>query len=124
MRFAQTLRPVVMTLAAMALTAVQAVAADRDKVEAFLTVTGFDVALESIKLSAEDAPRMLGLQAEDFGAAWTLMSNSSFPPAPPLDGFSCSESAPKHRSAPCRCGSLLSGLIRDTDLRGIAWLQR
>ena len=78
MRFAQTLRPVVMTLAAMALTAVQAVAADRDKVEAFLTVTGFDVALESIKLSAEDAPRMLGLQAEDFGAAWTLMSSDVF----------------------------------------------
>ncbi|WP_238318801.1 DUF2059 domain-containing protein [Pseudooceanicola atlanticus] len=67
-----------MTLAAMALTAVQAVAADRDKVEAFLTVTGFDVALESIKLSAEDAPRMLGLQAEDFGAAWTLMSSDVF----------------------------------------------
>lgn len=78
MRFAQTLRPVVITLAAMALTAVQAVAADRDKVEAFLTVTGFDVALESIKLSAEDAPRMLGLQAEDFGAAWTLMSSDVF----------------------------------------------
>lgn len=78
MRFAQTLRPVVMTLAAMALAAVQAVAADRDKVEAFLTVTGFDVALESIKLSAEDAPRMLGLQAEDFGAAWTLMSSDVF----------------------------------------------
>lgn len=78
MRFAQTLRPVVMTFAAMALTAVQAVAADREKVEAFLTVTGFDVALESIKLSAEDAPRMLGLQAEDFGAAWTLMSSDVF----------------------------------------------
>jgi len=58
--------------------ATQVWAADRDKVRAFLTITGFDVALESIKLSAEDAPRMLGLQAEDFGAAWTLMASDVF----------------------------------------------
>lgn len=56
----------------------QSWAADRDRLRAFLTVTGFDVALESIKLSAEDAPRMLGLEAEDFGAAWTLMARDVF----------------------------------------------
>ena len=42
-------------------------AANMDKLEAFLEVTGFDVALESIRLSADSAPQMLGLQAEDFG---------------------------------------------------------
>ncbi|WP_407493315.1 DUF2059 domain-containing protein [Pseudooceanicola sp. MF1-13] len=66
------------TLLAVLALATQLWAADRDKVRAFLTVTGFDVALESIKLSAEDAPRMLGLQAEDFGAAWTLMAGDVF----------------------------------------------
>ena len=55
-----------------------AAAADRDRVAAFLTVTGFDVALESIKLSAEDAPRMLGLEAADFGVSWSLMSQDVF----------------------------------------------
>ena len=53
-------------------------AADRDRVDAFLKVTGFDVALESIKLSAEDAPRMLGLRTGEFGAAWTLLSRDVF----------------------------------------------
>tara|TARA_R110002124_G_scaffold34193_2_gene112442 strand:- start:8926 stop:9717 length:792 start_codon:yes stop_codon:yes gene_type:complete len=63
---------------ALTLMVSQAVAADREKLKAFLTITGFDVALESIKLSAEDAPRMLGLEAEDFGASWTLMSRDVF----------------------------------------------
>ncbi|MGI3167657.1 DUF2059 domain-containing protein [Pseudooceanicola sp. C21-150M6] len=58
--------------------ALSAAAADRARVEAFLKTTGFDVALESIKLSAEDAPRMLGLEARDFGASWTLMSRDVF----------------------------------------------
>ncbi|MEC7298251.1 MAG: DUF2059 domain-containing protein [Pseudomonadota bacterium] len=58
--------------------ATSASAADRDRLRSFLTVTGFDVALESIKLSAEDAPRMLGLEAQDFGAAWTLMAGDVF----------------------------------------------
>ena len=45
-------------------------AADGEKLEAFLEVTGFDVALESIRLSADSAPQMLGLQADDFGSEW------------------------------------------------------
>ncbi|WP_375690671.1 DUF2059 domain-containing protein [Pseudooceanicola sp. LIPI14-2-Ac024] len=59
-------------------TAVALHAADRDRVEAFLNVTGFDVALESIKLSAADAPAMIGLDARDFGASWTRLSNQVF----------------------------------------------
>ncbi len=53
-------------------------AADRGKVAAFLEVTGFDVALDSIALSAGDAPSMLGLSAGDFGAEWTRLSQAVF----------------------------------------------
>jgi Uncharacterized protein conserved in bacteria (DUF2059) len=53
-------------------------AADRSKIEAFLQVTGFDVALDSIALSAGDAPNMLGLSASDFGSDWTRLSRSVF----------------------------------------------
>lgn len=55
-----------------------ALAADRAKVEDFLQVTGFDVALESIRLSASSAPDMLGLEAEDFGTEWTRLTNEVF----------------------------------------------
>lgn len=78
MRPAAMIRTFSILLVSLVLSVAQAVAADRSKVEAFLTVTGFDVALESIKLSAEDAPRMLGLEAKDFGASWSLMSRDVF----------------------------------------------
>jgi len=45
-------------------------ASNTERLEAFLEVTGFDVALESIKLSADSAPAMVGLDAGDFGAQW------------------------------------------------------
>lgn len=45
-------------------------APEQEKLEAFLEVTGFGVALESIRLSADAAPQMLGLQADDFGSEW------------------------------------------------------
>ncbi|GFE48328.1 hypothetical protein So717_00810 [Roseobacter cerasinus] len=53
-------------------------AADLDRLEAFLEVTGFDVALESIKLTAETAPSMIGLEANDFGAQWTMLVEDVF----------------------------------------------
>lgn len=53
-------------------------AAERGKVAAFLEVTGFDVALDSIALSASDAPNMLGLSAGDFGSDWTRLSQTVF----------------------------------------------
>lgn len=46
-------------------------AQDRDRLEAFLTVTGFDAALESIALSAGDAPLMLGRDVSEFGGDWS-----------------------------------------------------
>lgn len=53
-------------------------AADRQKLEAFLQVTGFDVALESIRLSADTAPQMLGMQADDFGSEWSRLVREVF----------------------------------------------
>ncbi|WP_298863445.1 DUF2059 domain-containing protein [uncultured Sulfitobacter sp.] len=67
-------RAILLPLAALCLTFTaltsSAQTADRDSLETFLEVTGFDVALESIALSADAAPQMLGLQAEDFGSEW------------------------------------------------------
>lgn len=50
----------------------------RDRLEAFLEVTGFDVALESIRLSADSAPQMLGLEAADFGSEWQRLVREVF----------------------------------------------
>ena len=55
-----------------------AVAADREKTEAFLKVTGFDVALDSIALSAKDAPQMLGIDPGFLGSQWVRLSNEVF----------------------------------------------
>lgn len=53
-------------------------AADRDKLLAFLDVTGFDVALDSIALSAASAPQMLGLEKNPYGADWRRLSEEVF----------------------------------------------
>ncbi|MGH1452912.1 MAG: DUF2059 domain-containing protein [Paracoccaceae bacterium] len=53
-------------------------AADRDKVDAFLEITGFDVAIESLTLAAGDAPAMLGMEASDFGADWSRVAGQVF----------------------------------------------
>jgi hypothetical protein len=53
-------------------------AADAKRLDAFLEVTGFDVALESIRLSADAAPQMLGLEAEDFGSEWQRLVSEVF----------------------------------------------
>ncbi len=53
-------------------------AADMDRLEAFLEVTGFDVALESIRLSADSAPQMLGMEAEAFGSEWSRLVKEVF----------------------------------------------
>ncbi len=53
-------------------------AANRDRIEAFLTTTGFDVALESIALASASAPLMLGVDPEGFGADWTRLTEEVF----------------------------------------------
>lgn len=55
-----------------------AAAADRVRIQAFLNVTGFDVALDSIALSAADAPLMLGIDAGEFGSQWTQLTGEVF----------------------------------------------
>ena len=41
-------------------------------------MTGFDVALESIRLSADSAPQMLGIDAADFGSEWSRLVREVF----------------------------------------------
>ncbi|MEM5519108.1 DUF2059 domain-containing protein [Sulfitobacter sp. AS59] len=53
-------------------------AAERERVDAFLEVTGFGVALESIRLSADSAPEMLGIDAEAFGSEWSRLVREVF----------------------------------------------
>ncbi len=55
-------------------------ATDSDRLKAFLSVTGFDVALESLRLGASDAPQMLGLEASDFGVHWARIADAVFEP--------------------------------------------
>jgi hypothetical protein len=53
-------------------------AAERERVDAFLEVTGFGVALESIRLSADSAPEMLGIDADAFGSEWSRLVREVF----------------------------------------------
>lgn len=68
----------VATLLTCLMLPVWAHAADRAKLQDFLEVTGFDVALESIRLSASSAPEMLGLEAEAFGSEWARLTDEVF----------------------------------------------
>ncbi len=69
-----------LVFSAVSLMPVAAQASDRDRIKAFLDVTGFDVALKSIGLSARHAPLMLGMEASDFGTAWSRLSDRIFDP--------------------------------------------
>ncbi len=71
---------VVVSLSVVVLMATGALAdrADRDRIAEFLEVTGFDVALESIRLSAGTAPSMLGMDTQAFGTQWTQLTGRVF----------------------------------------------
>ena len=58
--------------------AIPAVSAERDAVTAFLQVTGFDAAISSIAQAAEQAPQMLGQEADDFGTDWKRVAAEVF----------------------------------------------
>ncbi len=53
-------------------------AASRDQIEAFLTTTGFDVALESIAQASASAPQMLGIDPDGFGSDWARLTEEVF----------------------------------------------
>ncbi|OIQ27836.1 MAG: hypothetical protein BM562_14050 [Alphaproteobacteria bacterium MedPE-SWcel] len=55
-------------------------AAEPAQIEAFLKVTGFDVALQSIAQSAGEAPQMLGAEVGDFGLEWERLAEDVFDP--------------------------------------------
>lgn len=80
---AHLLRGVVVafTLSMLVAAPARAETAQADRIEAFLTVTGFDAALDSIALSAGDAPMMLGRTPTDFGADWTRTVAEVFDPS-------------------------------------------
>ncbi|WP_319823833.1 DUF2059 domain-containing protein [Thalassovita sp.] len=56
-------------------------AADRARIEQFLSVTGFDVALDSMALGAEQAPAMLGRDPGEFGSLWKKLVQEVMVPA-------------------------------------------
>ncbi|AVO39493.1 DUF2059 domain-containing protein [Pukyongiella litopenaei] len=60
------------------LTGIAARAADSARIAEFLRVTGFDVALDSIALSAESAPAMLGFEDDAFGDEWARLARLVF----------------------------------------------
>ncbi len=70
--------PVAAMMLALGALSATAETPDRASLESFLEVTGFDVALESIALSADAAPQMLGLQADDFGSEWQRLVSEVF----------------------------------------------
>lgn len=63
---------------ALMMTAGAGRAAERAKIEAFLSITGFDVALDSIALSAGSAPQMLGIDPDQFGSDWERLTSDVF----------------------------------------------
>ncbi len=74
----QMLLPAIAAVIAISLNASAAFAASRDRIEAFLTTTGFDVALESIAHASASAPRMLGIDPDGFGSEWSRLTEEVF----------------------------------------------
>jgi len=68
----------VLPLLALILTVSASRGADRDRIQAFLTTTGFDVALESIAFASASAPEMLGIDPDEFGSDWTRLTEEVF----------------------------------------------
>lgn len=50
----------------------------RDRLVAFLEITGFGVAIDSIALSAADAPAMIDMEPADFGPSWARITAQVF----------------------------------------------
>ncbi|MEM9968803.1 MAG: DUF2059 domain-containing protein [Pseudomonadota bacterium] len=82
LRWPRRFAPLVLILTAFTLVLpnTSARASQDRELEIFLDVTGFDVVLESLRLSAEIAPEMLGLESDDFGAEWSRLVVEVFEP--------------------------------------------
>lgn len=77
-RVERSVVPLLALLVALVLIPVSSAAANRDRIEAFLNTTGFDVALESIALASGSAPEMLGIDPDGFGSDWTRLTEEVF----------------------------------------------
>ncbi len=77
-RVERSVVPLLALLVALVLVPVSSAAANRDRIEAFLNTTGFDVALESIALASGSAPEMLGIDPDGFGSDWTRLTEEVF----------------------------------------------
>ncbi|MBT3140316.1 DUF2059 domain-containing protein [Ruegeria litorea] len=53
-------------------------ATSRERIEAFLETTGFDVALDGIAFASTSAPQMLGMVPDDFGTDWARAAKQVF----------------------------------------------
>lgn len=53
-------------------------ATNRERIEAFLETTGFDVALDGIAFASTSAPQMLGMVPDDFGTDWARTAKQVF----------------------------------------------
>ncbi|MDA8821469.1 DUF2059 domain-containing protein [Planktomarina temperata] len=74
------MRKILLAMSLLFCTVMPVKSADRAQIAQFMAVTGFDVALESMRLSARDAPTMLGLDADDFGLSWSRLADRMFEP--------------------------------------------
>lgn len=76
--FSAPFRRFVLLLVSLLLIVAPLGAAERDRVIAFLEVTGFGVALDSIALSGDYAPGILGMSPGDFGPDWARITAEVF----------------------------------------------
>ena len=74
------MRKILLAMSLLFWTVMPVKSADRAQIAEFMAVTGFDVALESMRLSARDAPTMLGFDADDFGLSWSRLADRIFEP--------------------------------------------
>ncbi|MDG2462628.1 MAG: DUF2059 domain-containing protein [Planktomarina sp.] len=74
------MRKILLAMSLLFCTVMPVKSADRAQIAQFMAVTGFDVALESMRLSARDAPTMLGFDADDFGLSWSRLADRIFEP--------------------------------------------
>ena len=74
------MRKILLAMSLLFCTVMPVKSADRAQIAQFMAVTGFDVALESMRLSARDAPTMLGFDADDFGLSWSRLADRMFEP--------------------------------------------
>ena len=74
------MRKILLAMSLLFCTVMPVKSADRAQIAQFMAVTGFDVALESLRLSARDAPTMLGFDADDFGLSWSRLADRMFEP--------------------------------------------